>query len=69
MRLRMASNTALNWESYFRSRLSSFLARSWWLERIARRRTKARMVSMLTWTAWSLRRTLESMATPSWVKA
>ena len=29
----------------------------------------ARMISMFTCTAWSLRSTLESMATPSWVKA
>jgi hypothetical protein len=69
MSWRMASNTTWNWESYLCSRASSFLASSWWEDRISRSLTKARMISMFTWIARELRRTLESMATPSWVKA
>ena len=47
-----------------RSRASTFLASSSFDARIRRICTKARMISTLTITARSLRRTLESMATP-----
>src|SRR4051794_19507867 len=43
--------------------------KSEWVDRISRRRMKAFIMAMLPWTARLLRSTLESMATPSWVKA
>src|SRR5713101_7849306 len=66
---RMASNTTLNCASYFLSSAASLRARSALETSRARRRTKARMISMLTRTARLLRSTEESMATPCSVKA
>jgi hypothetical protein len=48
---------------------SSLRARSAWAASSCRIRTNARMISTLTRTARSLRRTLDSMATPCSVKA
>ena len=58
-----------NWMSYRFSSSSSRRARSRFVAIISRRRTKARMISMLTRTARGLRKTLESIATPCSVKA
>src|SRR5215475_10464488 len=66
---RIASKTALNCASYFFSNAFSFCASCSWETNIWRRRTKVRMISTLTITARSLRRTLESIATPCSVKA
>jgi hypothetical protein len=69
MSSRMASKTALNWMSYFFSSVASLRESSALEESICRKRTKARMISMLTWMARSLCKTLESMDTPCSVKA
>ena len=61
MSWRIASNTTRNCESYFLSSASNFRAKSACEARIWRIRTNARMISMLTWTARLLRRTLESI--------
>src|SRR5215813_292397 len=66
---RIASKTALNCASYSFSNAFSFCASCSWETNIWRRRTKVRMISTLTITARSLRRTLESIATPCSVKA
>ena len=78
MSSRIASKTTLNWASYFvstyRIPFQSFQS----FKRYApfksfigfeTGRTKACMISILTWTARLLCRTLESMATPCSVKA
>jgi len=69
MSWRIASKTTRNWSSYLFSIFASFRARSAWDFSNCRRRTKARMISMLTRTALGLFKTLESMATPCSVKA
>jgi len=69
MSSRMASNTTRNWASYFFSSSSSRRARPACADSICRRRTKARIISILTLTARRLLRTLDSMATPCSVKA
>jgi hypothetical protein len=52
-----------------RSTCSSLRARSLWVARSSRNRTKARIMMMFICTARSLLRTEESIATPSSVKA
>ena len=66
---RIASKTTRNCASYFFSSAASFLASPEFDWSICRRRTNARMISMLTCTALGLRRTLDSIATPCSVKA
>lgn len=66
---RIASNTTLNWRSYFRSSSSNFFARSALEDSIWRSRTNVRMISTLTEIARWLRSTLDSIATPCSVKA
>ena len=78
MSSRVASKTTLNWASYFvsiyRIPFQSFQSFKRYAPfksfiELENSRTKARMISILTWTARLLRRTLESMATPCSVKA
>jgi hypothetical protein len=66
---RMASNTLLNCRSYFISSSSSRLAKSLFEVIHCRSLTKVRMISMLTATAGSLFKTLESIAIPCSVNA
>ena len=66
---RMASDTTLNWVSYFFSSSSSRRARFLFVAISSRRRTRARMISMFTWTTRSLFRTLDSIAMPCSVNA
>jgi len=66
---RIASKTILNWASYFFSNASSLRASSVWEASILRRRTKARMISILTLMALSLFNTLDSINIPCSVKA
>jgi len=61
---RIASNTTLNWASYFLSSSLSFRANPCCESTILRSLTKARMMATWTLTARSLVRTPESMATP-----
>src|SRR3972149_1780083 len=65
----MASKTTLNWGSYLFSRASSLWASSAWEERIFRKLTNVLMISILTWIALRLFKTLDNIATPSWVRA
>src|SRR5262249_13190998 len=67
--MRSASNTIRNFSSTVPSSSWILLARSGCAVRIRRRRTKARMISMLTRIARGLRRTPESIAMPCSVNA
>src|SRR6266480_6349810 len=69
MSWRMASNTTLNCASYFFSNAADFPASCVFDASIWRSRTKARMISMLTWIARRLLSTDESMAIPCSVNA
>ena len=66
---RITPKTTLNLASYFRSNVFSFRTSSVCAMTSRRRRTKARMISMLAATAGLLLSTLDSMATPCSVNA
>ena len=69
MSFRIALKTTLNRASYFRSNVFSFCANSACAMTSLRRRTKARMISMLAAIARLLLSTLDSIATPCSVNA
>ena len=64
----IASNTTLNWESYFFSNSASLWASPWFDKSIARIFTNVLMISIFTKAALSLFYTLDSIATPCSVK-